>query len=132
LYPNHKADVFSFGVVLWELLTARIPHYGTPVTKLIVQVATEELRLPVPEITSIGLRVPLDIAQLIRECFNSDPTERPDFEDITPRLEEAISEAPEKIAPPTPESAGPAKPSAAQGSGAPLLADGGPTLLYAK
>jgi hypothetical protein len=32
IYPLDLSTT-SFGVVLWELMTARIPHYGTPVNK---------------------------------------------------------------------------------------------------
>jgi hypothetical protein len=102
------------------------------VTKLIVQVATKQIRLPVPEVTSQGYDVPPDIAQLIHDCWDSDPALRPDFEDITPRLEEAIIEAPDRL--PKFKFDRPRRPGSVEGKAAPLLAqdDGGPTLLYSK
>ncbi|GAM24730.1 hypothetical protein SAMD00019534_079050 [Acytostelium subglobosum LB1] len=67
-----KADVFSFGVVLWEILTHKTPSGN---------IANSELGHPV-----IPDTCPLPYAQLIKDCCKRKPEDRPDFQHIIGRL----------------------------------------------
>eukprot|EP00966_Prymnesium_polylepis_P268861 6211185-Prymnesium_polylepis.1 len=67
---NHKCDVWSFGVVCWELLTALTPFDGVNLAELCKKVHVDGLRLPPPA------GAPLPILQLIGRCWKK-PAERP-------------------------------------------------------
>jgi serine/threonine protein kinase len=72
-YYDVKVDVFSFGIVLWELLTGEIPYRDIPVEKLGYLVVQEELRPEIPKVT------PPSLAHLIDACWSPDPKQRPTF-----------------------------------------------------
>ena len=69
---SHKCDLWSFGVVIWEVLTAKIPFDGMPQHAVATKVAMEAMRLPVPP------NVPLRLLRLMALCW-SEADRRPDF-----------------------------------------------------
>uniref|UniRef100_M8BML2 Serine/threonine-protein kinase HT1 n=1 Tax=Aegilops tauschii TaxID=37682 RepID=M8BML2_AEGTA len=82
---DNKADVFSFAIVLWELLTSKIP-YDT-MTPLQAAVGVRQgLRPVLPEKTHPKL---LD---LLQRCWETIPSNRPAFPDILTELEGLLAE----------------------------------------
>ena len=76
---NPKADVYSFGILLWEIYTSMMP-FDVPIKKVVELVVQDDFR---PEITKEFNK---DIAELIRICWESNPQLRPDFKTIIKRL----------------------------------------------
>ncbi|XP_062074215.1 serine/threonine-protein kinase EDR1 isoform X2 [Humulus lupulus] len=82
---NEKSDVFSFGVILWELMTESIPWNNINALQVVGVVGFMDRRLELPE----GLDP--QVESIIRDCWKSDPEQRPSFEDIIRRMCSIIS-----------------------------------------
>ncbi|NXE85697.1 M3K12 kinase, partial [Cochlearius cochlearius] len=59
---SEKVDIWSFGVVLWELLTGEIPYKDVDSSAIIWGVGSNSLHLPVPSGCPDGFKV------LLRQC----------------------------------------------------------------
>lgn len=69
---SHKCDVWSYGIVCWELLTALVPFNGLSSEEVVRKVALEGLRLPPPAQT------PHLLLRLMAQCWAT-PAKRPEF-----------------------------------------------------
>lgn len=77
---NNKADVYSFGIVLWELLSLRKAFEGWPFTRLRNQAA---LRKEVMLNTTSVPHGSVMAKDLIKNCCSFDWKMRPNFEDVS-------------------------------------------------
>ncbi|GAB0490265.1 hypothetical protein MMPV_001497 [Pyropia vietnamensis] len=78
-----RADVFSFGIILWELWTGLVPHAGLMPVQLMFQVAVKGARPPIAPDS-----MPPTIARLIRQCWATDASTRPAFLEIVRKLQQ--------------------------------------------
>ena len=69
-------DVYSYGVMLWEMLTRGIPFEGRDPVQIIYAVAMKGERPTIPEGTPSALEA------LIERCWAQDPKDRPTFSEI--------------------------------------------------
>lgn len=91
LIDPFKADVFSFGFVLYECVTFR----REPLCRLEAEEAFDELvmipiKLRPGEMDSKSSQVPEDVFDLVEKCFEDTPEARPDFEEIVTVLEDVL------------------------------------------
>uniref|UniRef100_A0A8C5YDH9 Mitogen-activated protein kinase kinase kinase 12 n=1 Tax=Microcebus murinus TaxID=30608 RepID=A0A8C5YDH9_MICMU len=83
---SEKVDIWSFGVVLWELLTGEIPYKDVDSSAIIWGVGSNSLHLPVPSSCPDGFKI------LLRQCWNSKPRNRPSFRQILLHLDIASAD----------------------------------------
>jgi len=85
---REESDVYSFGVVMWEILTAQHPCPDSISPLLFVNMVLEKgHRPPLPEDT------PEPIAELIKECWETNPDVRPTFVKVVKVLEDLRQKA---------------------------------------
>jgi serine/threonine-protein kinase len=67
-----RTDIWSLGVILFELLTARLPFDAEVVTELVIQIATA----PAPSVRTLQPGVPRGLDDVIATCLNKDRGDR--------------------------------------------------------
>ena len=75
-----KSDVWSFGVVLWEIFSLGTVPYARFGNIAVMGEVMEGRRLPAPQYC------PLVVANIIQRCWITDPSQRPDFTQLKARL----------------------------------------------
>ncbi len=69
---DHRTDIFSLGVVLYEMLTGHKAFEGKSAIDTLHAIINEEL----PAITEINPKVPLELTDILAKALAKDPAER--------------------------------------------------------
>ncbi len=69
---DHRTDIFSLGVLLYEVSTGKRPFHGTSNADLFASI----LRDPVPPLTDTRSDLPADLSRVVRRCLEKDPRHR--------------------------------------------------------
>uniref|UniRef100_A0A0D6R5L4 Protein kinase domain-containing protein n=1 Tax=Araucaria cunninghamii TaxID=56994 RepID=A0A0D6R5L4_ARACU len=84
---NHKVDLYSFAIVLWELLTNRMPFEGMSNLQAAYAAAFKNVR---PSLEGL----PEELASVLQACWAEDPNMRPNFTQTVRRLNAFLSALP--------------------------------------
>jgi len=79
-YTKATTDVYSFGMLLWELITTEVP-FNNETKKLKTYVVEEGLRPLIHE------DINEELAHLIRVCWQKDPDKRANMKRVNERLQ---------------------------------------------
>ncbi|GMI81124.1 hypothetical protein like AT5G57610 [Hibiscus trionum] len=77
---SEKIDVYSFGIVMWELLTGEEPYADLHRASIIGGIVNNRLRPKIPAWCDPEWKA------LMERCWAFDPTKRPSFSEISQRL----------------------------------------------
>ncbi|KAK7324256.1 hypothetical protein VNO77_27786 [Canavalia gladiata] len=84
---SEKVDVFSFGILLWEILTGEIPYASSGDISIIGKIMSNTIRPTIPDDCDPKWRT------LMEECWETNPVARPSFTEIATRLHEMLKAA---------------------------------------
>ncbi|OWK01432.1 hypothetical protein Celaphus_00018835 [Cervus elaphus hippelaphus] len=77
-----KSDVWSFGILLYEIITyGKMPYSGMTGAQ-VIQMLGQNYRLPQPS------NCPLQFYNIMLECWNAEPKDRPTFETLHWKFED--------------------------------------------
>uniref|UniRef100_A0A453NJI3 Protein kinase domain-containing protein n=1 Tax=Aegilops tauschii subsp. strangulata TaxID=200361 RepID=A0A453NJI3_AEGTS len=83
---DHKVDVYSFGIVLWELITGMLPFTNMTAVQAAFAVVNKGARPAIPHDCLPSL------THIMTRCWDANPEVRPPFTEIVCMLENAEME----------------------------------------
>jgi serine/threonine protein kinase len=81
---SEKCDVYSFGVLVWEMATRQTPYQGIPPLSVAFGVGSGTLRLNIPT------HAPPILQRVMRACLSHDHHQRPSFHRLLGWLEDGL------------------------------------------
>src|SRR5947209_3291715 len=71
--PNARADIYSLGVILYQMLGGDVPFKGTSIPSIMKKHLTESP----PPLAALGVQVPPQIEAVVRHALEKEPENRP-------------------------------------------------------
>ncbi|RIB15101.1 kinase-like domain-containing protein [Gigaspora rosea] len=82
---DEKSDIYSLGVVFWELTSGTPPFSDSPNHAIIIKISQGKRETIIPG-------TPIDYAKLYMRCWDSEPEKRPTLEEILTELKSGYDE----------------------------------------
>jgi serine/threonine protein kinase len=87
---SEKADVYSFGIIMWELVSRQMPFAGLNTGQISVAVLQKGYRPPIPD------KCPSHYSALMQACWHQAPESRPPFSFVVDQLNGMYQESKKK------------------------------------
>ncbi|PSR93219.1 Inactive receptor-like protein kinase [Actinidia chinensis var. chinensis] len=100
--PNPESNIYSFGVILFETITGRLPYSVDRLEDWASDYLSGEqpfIEMVDPTLKSFQLEQLEQIGEVIRSCVHPDPKQRPQMREVTARLREITAIAPDGAVP---------------------------------
>jgi len=85
---DEKVDVYSYGILLWEIISGHSPFEGLAPAQVLCLVVIEGNRPEIPE------GIPTNFKELLTMCWNKNPEKRPSFNDLVSLFHDGAVEIP--------------------------------------
>ena len=70
---DFRSDLYSLGVVLWEMFVGKIPFSGATAASMIQQ----QLHTAAPPLREVRTDIPPEVNNIVMACLEKDPLRRP-------------------------------------------------------
>jgi len=89
-HPTKASDVFSLGMVMWEIFTGRLPFYPRTQSAAAIRIRNKER--PARPIPAMGLGLSDPVWAIMEQCWKHEPSERPDITTVRHGLEALLDQ----------------------------------------
>lgn len=93
---NEKADVYSFGIMLWQMARDKTPFKGYDKDEFVKQVVENHER------PKIDKSWPVGFSNLLKACWEAEPAHRPSFRTVIEELNKLMNRDSGITSPPPP------------------------------
>ncbi len=83
---DHRADIYSLGVILYQLLSGRTPFSGNS-----LDLINQHIQCEAPDLRTLRKDLPVGMTGLVMECLAKDPRRRPESAEILGNAFEALA-----------------------------------------
>ncbi|XP_069567239.1 receptor-interacting serine/threonine-protein kinase 3-like isoform X1 [Brachyistius frenatus] len=94
--PVHAFDIYSYGILLWSIVTGKEPYNAADSSLVELKVPAGD-RPPLGEIDQIRTKGLKEIVDLMKRCWDKDPSTRPTFKECCEVTENVLSKHQEGI-----------------------------------